>query len=291
MLALLIAASAATACPIEPVSGADGERQAMFHGLSPDGRELAVGWEKGEGAALQRGVFVLNLRTGQRTDLPHLNNAATFSPDGRYLVAANYSPDPKLRTEIVELDRKTGQARTYASDPAMEWLASYSSDGKWILFNSMRTGNSDLYRVERVTGRVERLSDGPRYEAQGQYVDRDRQILFHRNVAGDDYDVAILDTRTGQSRAIGATPLEEAYPAMSRDGRWIAFSAVPAAGAQPNLYVMKPDGSGKVRLTEGAAKDAYATWSPDGRTLYFVRFEESGSKILRLTMRGGSCVD
>ena len=288
MLALLMAA-AATACPIEPVSGADGEGQAMFHGLSPDGRGLAVGWEKGSGEALQRGAFVLDLRTGKRTELPHLNNAASFSPDGRYLVAANYSGDPKLRTEVVELDRKTGQARTYASDAAMEWLPSYSGDGKWILFNSMRTGNSDLYRVERATGKVERLSDGPRYEAQGQYVDRDRQILFHRNVGGDDYDVAMFDTRTGQSRAIGATPLEEAYPAMSRDGRWIAYSAVPAAGAQPNLYVMRADGSGKVRLTQGADKDAYATWSRDGRNLYFVRFHAAGGRVYRLRVNGGRC--
>ena len=172
----------------------------------------------------------------------------------------------------------------------MEWLASYSSDGKWILFISMRTGASDLYRVERATGKIERLSDGPRYEAHGQYVARDRQILFHRNVGGDDYDVAILDTRTGQSRAIGATPLEEAYPAMSRDGRWIAFSAAPAAGAQPNVYVMRPDGSGKMRLTEGPDKDAYATWSRDGRHLYFVRFHAAGGRVDRLRMKGGRCV-
>ena len=64
---------------------------------------------------------------------------------------------------------------------------------------------------------------------------------------------------------------------------------MPAPGAQPNLYVMRRDGKGRVRLTEGVAKDAYATWSPDGRAIYFVRFGEGGSTILRMKMRGGAC--
>lgn len=295
MLALLIAAAVQAEmlmvdakCRIEPVTAA-GEGANMFHGLSPNGRELAVGWERGEGAARQRGAFILDLRTGKRTPLPQLNNAATFSPDGRFLVAANYSADPKLRTEIVELDRKTGETKTYASHTATEWLASYSSDGKWILFNSMRTGGSDLYRVERGTGRIERITNAANYEAHGRYFDRDRQVMFHRNVSGDDYDVAVLDTRTGQTRSVGATPLEEAYPALSPDGRWIAFSAVDTAGEQPNLYVMKNDGSGKYRLTSGPDKDAYSTWSRDGRAIYFVRFGKDGGRIYRLKMRNGAC--
>jgi len=295
MLALLIAAAAPVEmlmldvnCRIEPVTAA-GEGANLFHGLSPDGRELAVGWERGEGTGTERGAFILNLKTGKRTPLPQLNNAPTFSPDGRFLVAANFTGDPNRKTDIVELDRKTGATKTYASDPATEWLASYSKDGKWILFNSMRTGNSDLYRVERASGKIERLSNAANYEAHGKYVDGDRNILFHRNVRGDDYDVAIMDPRTGRSRAIGATPLEEAYPAMSPDGRWIAFSATEAPGEQPNLFLMKREGSGKYRLTDGPDKDAYATWSRDGRAIYFVRFAKDGGRIYRLKMKNGAC--
>lgn len=276
-------------CVPELVSGAPGEGQSMFHGLSPDGREIAVGWESGSGTSVRRGAFILDLRSKKRTSLPHLNNAPSFSPDGRYLVAANYSDDPKMQTEIVELDRKTGTARTYASDPAAEWLPSYSHDGKRILFNSMRTGASNLYQVERRTGRIERLTSGETYEAHGQFFDRDRQILFNRNVRNDDYDVAIHDIRSGKSRSIGATTLEEAYPAISRDERWIAFSAVAEAGEKPNLYIMGPDGGGRRRLTAGADQDAYATWSADGRYIYFVRFHPEGGRVYRLRMRDGGC--
>ena len=165
----------------------------MFHGLSPDGRKLAVGWDRGSGASVQRGAYLLDLRTGRRTDLPHLNNAPSFSPDGRHLVSANYAADRSLKTELVELDLRDGTARTLASGPSAEWLGSYSSDGRWILFNSTRTGTSDLYRIRRADGRIERLTDDPRYEAHAQFFDRDRKVIFHRQVAGDDYDIVVRE--------------------------------------------------------------------------------------------------
>ena len=290
MLALLVAAATSAACPIEPIAGAPGENHVMFHGVSPDGRTLAIGWDKGSGREVQRGAYLLDLRTGKRTDLPHLNNAPSFSPDGRFLVSANYPGERGLRTEIVELDRRTGAPRSFASAPSLEWLASYSRDGAWVLFNSTRTGGSDLYRVRRSDDAVEQVTSDPRYEAHGQFFGIGRKVIFHRQIEGDNYDIVIRDFRMGTERAIGATPLEEAYPAMSPDGRWVAFSAVAKAGAQPNLFVMRADGSGRRQLTEGAAKDAYATWSPDGRSIYFVRFHEDGSKIYRIAMRNGACL-
>ncbi|HVH49079.1 MAG TPA: hypothetical protein VM760_04275 [Sphingomicrobium sp.] len=289
MLALLIAAAAPSLCPTVKVAGAPGENHVLFHGVSPDGRSIAVGWDRGAGTATDRGAYLLDLRTGRRTDLPHLNNAPSFSRDGRFLVSANYAADRSLRTELVELDRRPGAARTYASGPSAEWLASYSRDGRSILFNSTRTGGSDLFEVDRASGALRQLTSDPRYEAHASYIDGGRRIIFHRQTGGDNYDIVIRDLASGTEQLTGATPAEEAYPAMSPDGRWIAFSAVPEPGRQPNLYVMHRNGRGRVRLTEGTAKDAYATWSPDGRGLYFVRFGEGGSTIRRMKMRGGRC--
>jgi TolB protein len=297
MLALLIAAAAAAQvemlmldvnCRAEPVTAA-GEGAVLYRGISPGGRELALGWERGSGPARQRGAFILNLRTGKRTPLPHLNNAPSFSPNGRFLVSANYAADKTLRTEIVELDRRTGLARTYASAPSGEWLASYAPNGRTVLFNSTRTGGSDIYEINRASGAVRQVTSDPRYEAHASYVDGGRRILFHRQTAGDNYDIVIRDLTSGAETMVGATPLEEAYPAMSPDGRWIAFSASDAPGEQPNLYLMRRDGSGRYRLTSGADKDAYATWSADGRAVYFVRFGKGDSRIYRIALRSGSC--
>ena len=277
-------------CPIHLVASRKGENHVMFHGVSPDGRTLAVGWDRGSDSSVERGAYLLDLRTGRRTQLRGINNAPSFSPDGRLLVSANYSSDRQLRTEVVELDRRTGRTRSYASSPAAEWLASYSADGKWILFNSTRSGSSDLYRVRRSDGRIEQVTSDPRYEAHAHYFGRDGKLIFHRQTDGDNYDIVIRDVRTGQERLIGATPAEEAYPAVSPDGRWIAFSAVTGSGAEPHLFIMRADGSGRRQLTNDSAKDAYSAWAPNGRALHFVRFESDGSKIYRLAMRNGVCV-
>ena len=157
------------------------------------------------------------------------------------------------------------------------------------MFNSTRTGTSDLYRVRRADGRIERLTDDPRYEAHAQFFDRDRKVIFHRQVAGDDYDIVVRNLTNRTERAVGSTPAEEAYPAISPDGRWIAFSAVTKAGRQPNLFTMRADGSGRRQLTDVPAKDAYATWSRDGRSITFVRFESGRSKIMRMRLRNGAC--
>ena len=294
LLLMAVALQDATAAPAgqcrpQLIASAPGENHVLFHGISPDGRKLAVGWDLGSGKDIRRGAYLLDLRSGRRSNLPHLNNAPSFSPDGRFLVSANYT-DRALKTELVELDLRTGAARTLASAPSFEWLGSYSSDGRWILFNSTRTGASDLYRIRRSDGFIERLTDDSRYDAHGRFFDRDRQVVFHRQIAGNDYDVMILNLRNSMVRSIGSTEAEEAYPAVSRDGRWIVFSAVASTGAQPNLFVMRADGSRRRRLTTSASKDAYATWSKDGRSIYFVRFDSDGSKIFRLGMRNGSCL-
>ena len=276
-------------CKLNLIASAPGENRVMFRGLSPDGRFMAIGWDRKAESKMERGAYLLDLRTGARSNLPHLNNAASFSPDGRFLVSANYAADRSLKTEIVELNRRTGGARTLASAPSAEWLGSYSTDGRWVVFNSTRSGGSDLYRVRRDTGSVEQLTSDARYEAHGQLFDRDRKLLFHRQTSGANYDIVMRDLATGKETDVGATPLEEAYPAISPDERRIAFSAVANAGEAPTLHLMNVNGSGRRRLTFGSSKDAYATWHPNGSSIYFVRFEPDASKIYRIDLKVGAC--
>jgi len=52
---------------------------------------------------------------------------------------------------------------------------------------------------------------------------------------------------------------------------------------------MRIDQTGRRRLTDSDAKDAYAAWAPDVRSLYFVRFEADGSKVMRVGLKNGRC--
>ncbi|MFL6842938.1 MAG: hypothetical protein ACJ8D2_10915, partial [Sphingomicrobium sp.] len=74
MLILAAILAAASPCPLTLVSGTAGENHVLFHGVSPDGRSVAIGWDSGTGAAVSRGAFLLDLKNGRRTELPQLNN-------------------------------------------------------------------------------------------------------------------------------------------------------------------------------------------------------------------------
>ena len=59
-------------------------------------------------------------------------------------------------------------------------------------------------------------------------------------------------------------------PSWSPDGRWIAFISDRPKGLTPNLYTMRSNGEGVIRL---AAADANPSWSPDGGR---IAYEDDG---------------
>jgi Tol biopolymer transport system component/DNA-binding winged helix-turn-helix (wHTH) protein len=63
-------------------------------------------------------------------------------------------------------------------------------------------------------------------------------------------------------------------PALSPDGTQVAFTWDGGIGGNLDLYVQNVDGSGRVKLTSDQAPDLYPAWSPDGRTIAFVRKED-----------------
>jgi len=279
-------------CRVERVAFGEGKSYHQFHGVSPDGRKLAVGWETIAPDPVSRGAFLIDLQTAAREDLPALNNAASFSPDGRKVVSGFQTGSPGLRTEIVEYDLATHQLTFLAPDPQGDWLPTYSHDGRSVIFNSYRTGGSDLYRLDRETRAVEALTNDPRYEAHAQLSLDDRRIAFHRQIKDNDYAVQILDLATRDVTSIADTPSEEAYPAWSPDGRMLVFSSTRGnADGETDLYIATTDGTIVRRLTSAPGRDTYADWSADGRYIYFnsSRGRERGTDVYRIEMRGDDC--
>ena len=69
---------------------------------------------------------------------------------------------------------------------------------------------------------------------------------------------------------IQVTALDEQVGGVhwSPTGDWLAFSAAPGGGMNEQIYLVRPDGSGLRRLTDGdAATNTLAGWTPDGAAL------------------------
>ena len=49
---------------------------------------------------------------------------------------------------------------------AIDYNASFSRDGRWVVFTSDRSGSADIYRVRRDGRDLERLTDSPAFDDQ-----------------------------------------------------------------------------------------------------------------------------
>ena len=58
-------------------------------------------------------------------------------------------------------------------------------------------------------------------------------------------------------------------PNWSPTGGQIVFASAPDAGANNDIYKMRPDGSNRTRLTIDAFDNEYPNWSPDGMRIAF----------------------
>lgn len=147
-----------------------------------------------------------------------------------------------------------------------EWLASYSSDGETILFNSYRTGASDIYTYRKPEGELRRWTEFDGYDAHAQFSPDDRKILFNRRESGDDFKIYVIDVEGGETIQLTSESTEEGYPSWSPDGETIVFASDRAqASGETDLYVMNASGGDVRRLTDHPGKDADPFFSPDGR--------------------------
>jgi Tol biopolymer transport system component len=87
-------------------------------------------------------------------------------------------------------------------------------------------------------------------------------------------------TQLTQNAETSASEARDEAPAVSPDGRLIAFASTrdhsPGGMGSYELYVMKADGSSQVRLTRNELPEFAPRWSPDGAKLLFVGCSDAG---------------
>ncbi|MEA2462886.1 MAG: eukaryotic-like serine/threonine-protein kinase, partial [Acidobacteriota bacterium] len=159
------------------------------------------------------------------------------------------------------------------SDPSIHWNPVWSPDGRYLYYGSNRDGTLNLWRIP-----MDEASGKPAGEAEPLSLPAPVSGNFTLSQQGDlayatvtrSYRILALpfDLKSG---AVGApkTLFGGSQEIMSfepsPDGKSIAFTT---GGVQEDLFVANADGSRVRQLTNDAAKDRSATWSPDSRTVY-----------------------
>jgi Tol biopolymer transport system component len=81
----------------------------------------------------------------------------------------------------------------------------------------------------------------------------------------NDFDIGIMRADGSGVRRLTRGPERDVMASWSPDGRWLAFSRLRAEGAEPQVWLVRPNGREAHRLVAGSAP----SWSPAGRWIAF----------------------
>ena len=78
----------------------------------------------------------------------------------------------------------------------------------------------------------------------------------------------------------------EYWPAISPDGRFVAYSWKGEADNNWDIYARLIGTETILRVTDNSSTDLRARWSPDGNYIYYLRYEDGGSTIYKKSVLG-----
>ena len=208
--------------------------------------------------------------------------------------------------ELYLFERHSSSPKQITDDPALDYDATFSPDGRWIVFCSERSGSPDLYAIDlEQHGAPKPLTRGPFMDAAPAFTPDGKSLLFVSDRDGN-ADIFTMPFRPDDPAAGDkATDLTrnasgDFRPAISPGGRTVAFSsdrdswldvmndATRAVPFRCEIYLMNIDGSNPRRLTTSNAFNGSPAWSRDGKTIYFYSDRDGGAvRIWAMDADGG----
>ncbi len=191
-----------------------------------------------------------------------------------------------------------GEASLLVAHAADETRPLFSPDGTKLAFESSRSGNGDIYVIDRADSSLRRLTFDDAFEALDSWSPDGESIYFSSNTA----DVAGMRDVFVVS-AGGGTPMpvvserytNEYFAATSPDGNTLAINARGISSSQwwrnghshidESEIWLRSDGAWRMLVGRGATS-LWPMWSADGSTVYYMS-DRSGTENLWLSSLDG----
>ena len=106
-----------------------------------------------------------------------------------------------------------------------------------------------------------------------------KRVAFVSNLSGLP-QVWLVDAAGGYPQLVTALDDSVGFVRWSPDGAWLAFTVAPGGGMNEQVYLVRPDGTGLKRLTEGGKEtNRLGGWSRDGALLTMGSNRRDGAAI------------
>ncbi len=205
------------------------------HGLSPDGKLLAISHHAGRGG---KSLIYILPSTGGTPELITKQGPSYWhgwSPDGQTLA---YCAEREGKFDIYTIPVKGGAETRLTDAPGLDDGPEYSPDGQYIFFNSERTGLMKIWRMN---------ADG----TDQQQVTRDDEYgdWFPHPSPDGKWIVFVSYDKTVKG-----------HPA-NKD---VALRIMPSSGGRPRILARLFGGQGTINVP---------SWSPDNLRVAFVSYQ------------------
>jgi tricorn protease len=215
-----------------------------------------------------------------------------LSPDGREIAFTSGG-------DLWTVPSAGGTARLLVSHSATEYRPLYSPDGRSMAFVSTRTGNGDLYVLDRASGRLARVTFDDGEDVLEAWSPDGKWLYFStasRDIAGMNDLLRVPATGGTPTEVSAERYTSEFFAAPSPDGKRLALTARGVASNQwwrnghshldeSEIWLLE-QGSYK-RVVARGAKNLWPMWSPDGQNLTFVSDRDGKENLWQVAAAGG----
>ena len=232
----------------------------------------------------------------QLTSLPGEERHPAFSPDGQQL-AFTWAGEAGDNPDVYVTSVAGGSPLRLTTGPSVEDFPAWSPDGRRIAFRRSNGSSASLHVVSPLGGPATKVAElgavgnhGVPYPSLAWTSDGRSLVAAHRGPNGG--TLLLVPVDQGQTRVLLSNDGRLVSPAVSPDGRLLAYAACPrpwvcdlfvaALGEEALAGPPRRLTARRVGNVEGVA------WSRDGRSLVFGDNSEPPERLWRIAVSGES---
>jgi TolB protein len=202
-------------------------------------------------------IFLIDLSSLQRTTFVSLkgtNSGARFSPTGSQVaMVLSGEGNPELYVSNAQGRGITRRTRT----DGVESSPCFSPDGSQIVYAA--EPGPQLYIMPAAGGSPRRVTSRiSGYCAEPDWSRADPNKIAFTMREGRNFQIGVLDLRTGQSKRVSKAPFDAVEPAWLADGRHLVFTA--RAANTRSLWILDTENGVAKKISSIQAEKASPWW-------------------------------